>query len=347
MKAKITDLKSIVRLGLALSAAAALLTGPACAAEGDDSFKGQTVRITVGYSAGAGYDAYARMLAPHFAKKLDATVIVENLPGGAGLNALNSLVSEKPTGLRMMLLNGEGALLAQLIDQPGMRFDLSTLRFLGRVSYENRVLLAGAGSPFSKMEAFVNPKQPVYFGATGKIDGMGDTASIFCQALGIPCKVITGYKGSADVSLALVRNEVHAQITSESQSANQVRGGKINAVAVLGPSKAALLPSVPTIFDLVRLSPKQSKWIHFRAGISDIGRVLVLPPGVPQQRADVLEKVTHDVLTDKDVQAHAAKTNRPISYAPPSAVNKVIKQIFADLPPQERKEIKDLLLTGY
>jgi tripartite-type tricarboxylate transporter receptor subunit TctC len=347
MKAIFESLANIARAMLAFGVAAALLTGPSHPAEGEELFKGQTVRITVGYSAGAGYDAYARMLAPHFAKKLDATVIVENLPGGAGLNALNSLVSEKPTGLRMMLVNAEGAFLAQLIDQPGMRFDISTLRFLGRVSYENRVLLASAGSPFSKIDAFIKPKQPVYFGASGKIDGMGDTASILCQAMAMPCKVITGYKGSADVTLALVRNEVHAQITSESQSAHQVRGGKINAVAVLGPNKAALLPSVPTIFDLVQLSPKQSKWIRFRAGISDIGRAFVVPPGTPKQRADILEKVIHDTLTDKEVQAQADKTNRPISYAPPDHIDKVIKQLFASLSPQERKEIKDLLLTGY
>jgi tripartite-type tricarboxylate transporter receptor subunit TctC len=347
MKSNFKYLANTARAGLAFIVAAALLIGPARSADGEELFKGQTVRITVGYSAGAGYDAYARMLAPHFAKKLDATVIVENLPGGAGLNALNALVSEKPNGLRMMLLNAEGAFLAQLIDQPGMRFDMSTLRFLGRVSYENRVLLASAGSAFTKIDAFVNPKQPVYFGASGKIDGMGDMASILCQAMAMPCKVITGYKGSADVTLALVRNEVHAQVTSESQSAHQVRGGKINAVAVLGPSKAALLPSVPTIFDLVKLSPKQSKWIRFRAGISEIGRAFVVPPGTPKQRADVLEKVIHDTLTDKDVQAQAAKTNRPISYAPPAHINKVVKQLFADLSPQERKEITDLLLTGY
>lgn len=340
-------LRAITRSGVAVACVTAFFTLPVQAEDVAAFYKGQTLRIIVGYSPGGGYDTYARMLAPHFEKKLGATVVVENKPGGAGLNALNSLVREKPDGLRMMLLNAEGALLAQLIDQPGTRFDISKLGFLGRVSYENRVLLASASSPFSKIDAFVKPKVPVKFGSAGRIDGMGDMASIFCQAMDIPCQLITGYKGSSEVTLAVVRNEVNAQVTSESQTAKLVRGGKIKAVAVLAPNKAALLPGTPTIFDLVDLSPKHSKWIRFRAGISDIGRAFVVPPGVPEQRADILEKVIHDVLTDTTVQAQADKIKRPISYAPPDDINKVIKQIFADLAPQERKEVKDLLLNGY
>lgn len=324
--------------------AATLLAG---AAEASDAFKGQTLRIVVGYSAGAGYDAYARMLAPHLEKRLQATVIVENMPGAAGLNALNVLVGEPPTGLRTMLLNGEGALLAQLIDQPGLRFDVSKLRVLGRVSYENRVLLASATSPFGKIDAFINPATPVFFGSSGRIDGMGDMASILCHALAIPCKIVMGYKGSADVTLGVVRGELNAQVTSESQTAHLLKNGDITAVAILAPSKAPLLPDTPTIFDRVKLSPKQSKWINFRAGISDVGRIFVLPPGAPKERADLLEKAIHDTLTDKEVQAQAESSNRPINYELAERVNTVIKQTFDALSPSDKEEIKHIILNAY
>ena len=346
MQVSSSALAKIIRAGFA-ACVAALLAGPAWASDGKHLFKGQTVRIVVGYSAGAGYDAYARMLAPQFESRLQTTVIVENLPGAAGLNALNTLVSETPTGLRMMLLNGEGALLAQLIEQPGLRFDVSRLRILGRVSYENRVLLASSKSPFSKIEAFVKPTATLFFGASGRIDGMGDMASILCHALAIPCRIVMGYKGSADVTLAVVRNELTAQVTSESQTAHVAKSGDISAVAVLAPNKAALLPATPTIFDLVELTPERSKWIKFRAGISDVGRVLIVPPGTPKDRADVLERVIHETLTDKELLAQAEATNRPINYARPAEVEKVIKQIFANLSGPEKEEIKNIILNAY
>src|SRR5215203_5772083 len=85
---------------------------PAGAQDAGMPLKGETVRIYVGFSPGGGYDAYARMLAPHFEKKTGATVVVENRPGGGGLTALNQLVRAKADGTNMMMLNGEGAIMA-------------------------------------------------------------------------------------------------------------------------------------------------------------------------------------------------------------------------------------------
>src|SRR5713226_3341765 len=102
----------------------AMLFGPllgfschAAAENGAQFLQGKTVRIVVGYAPGGGYDAYARMLAPHLQSKLGTTVIVENRPGGGGLNALATLMREPGDGLHILLLNGEAAVLSALIEQ--------------------------------------------------------------------------------------------------------------------------------------------------------------------------------------------------------------------------------------
>ena len=71
----------------ALCAAAA----PAPAQNAAAFYKDKTIKFLVGYGSGGGYDAYARMLAPHLSKVLDANVIVQNQPGAGGLVALTSL----------------------------------------------------------------------------------------------------------------------------------------------------------------------------------------------------------------------------------------------------------------
>ena len=104
------------------------------------------MRVVVGYGPGGGYDTYARFLAPHLEARLGTTVIVENQPGAGGFNALGALLREPGDGLRILMLNGEASVLAQLVDKAGVRFDLRKLGYLGRVSYENRTLIANKGS---------------------------------------------------------------------------------------------------------------------------------------------------------------------------------------------------------
>lgn len=341
-------MKHVARVAACAALMLAALPAPRVqAADGAGFFKGKTVRVVVGYNPGGGYDALARLLAPHLEKRLGATVIVENKPGAGGLGAMKGLMRDPPDGLRMMLLNGEGAALANIIDLPGLVFDLQAIGILGRVSYENRILLASDKSPFQKIATFEKAGKPVIFGSSGRTDGMGDMAEIFCNAMRIPCKLVTGYPGSQDVTLAMMRGEVDAQVTSESQSAKLVKSGGIVAVAVLAPHKAPMLPNTPTIFDLTKLPPDQAKWINFRAGISDIGRIMVLPPKVPSERIAALQDAFRAILTDPKVIAEGERTNRPVDYAPAAETRKVIAQIVGGLKPDERKQIKELILHGY
>jgi tripartite-type tricarboxylate transporter receptor subunit TctC len=120
--------------------------------------------------------------------KLGATVIVENQPGGGGFNALQNLMREPGDGLTMLLLNGEAAVLSAIIGQGGLKLDLKKLAYLGRVSYENRTLVALQGTPFAHIDGYLKPAKPVFFGAGSRFDGLGEPASILCDALGIRCK---------------------------------------------------------------------------------------------------------------------------------------------------------------
>src|SRR5215472_3250507 len=146
-------------------------------------YRGKVVRLIVGYAPGGGYDSYARLVAPYLESRLGATVIVENQPGGGGFNALANLVREPGDGSRILLLNGEAALLSTLVNDGSRRFDLRNLAYLGRVSYENRVLVARAGTPYARFDGFLKSGKPVFFGAGGRIDSMGDPASLLCDAL--------------------------------------------------------------------------------------------------------------------------------------------------------------------
>lgn len=314
---------------------------------GDAFFRGKTVRLLVGYAPGGGYDSYARLVAPALQAKLGSTVIVENQPGGGGFNALQNLMRGPSDGLTILLLNGEAAVLSAIIGQGGLQVDLRNLAYLGRVSYENRTLVALKETPFAHIAGYLKPAKPVFFGAGSRLDGLGEPASILCDALNIPCKLITGFQGATDAALAMQRGEVDAMVTSESQVKHLVMSGPFAAVAILSANKASLLPDVPSIFALVQLSPERARWLRFRAAISNFGRTLVVPSKTPPDRIAALQKAVAAVLTDSAVQEEGARTERPIAYLSSAESRRTLEGILAGFDPKQLDVLKKLILTAY
>ena len=129
----------------ALAATAMLTTTSANAA--DPYFKGKTITFVVGFGAGGGYDAYARMLAPHFERELGADVVVVNKPGAGGMSALNRLYSAPADPLQMTIVNGTGAGLQQLLGMKAAKFDLTKLPILGIIDHARPKTIRSSPAP--------------------------------------------------------------------------------------------------------------------------------------------------------------------------------------------------------
>src|SRR5581483_1468621 len=232
--------------GLAVSAYAL----PAAAEDAGGFLKGQTVRIFVGYSAGGGYDDYARMLGPLFEKKTGATVVVENRPGGGGLTALNQLVREKPDGLTMIMLNGEAAIMGQITNRPGVAYDITKVTNLGRVAKEEHFVLANSKVPDNAKDLIAYGKtKEIKFSATSRPDVLSDYAAVFCETFDLKCKIITGYKGSKEAGLAVMNGEVDAIAISDGSGNKIAQTGKAKVVATLSHNRSPYKADLPTIYD--------------------------------------------------------------------------------------------------
>ena len=176
------------RLTVAVMAIGALTVSslsPARAQPTDaEFFKGKTVHLIVGFSAGGGYDVYARLVAPFIAKALGAgNVIVENQPGAGGLTSINRMIVQPTDGLNIILINGTGAALAQLTDAPGARFDLAELGQLGTVSASPWMWLAHPPHAVKTPADAITMKGRLAWGAGGPMDGLSDGAAFVCEAL--------------------------------------------------------------------------------------------------------------------------------------------------------------------
>ena len=97
-----------------------------------DFYRGKTVRMLVGSPPGGGYDLYARLIAPHLAAKLQATVLVENKAGSGGLAAVSAMLVRPEDGLTIMHASAEAAIISQMLARPGVTWDVTKLKWLAR-----------------------------------------------------------------------------------------------------------------------------------------------------------------------------------------------------------------------
>jgi tripartite-type tricarboxylate transporter receptor subunit TctC len=326
---------------------AGVLASPSRAQDPASFYKGATVRFLVGSGTGGGYDLFARLLAPHASAATGATFIVENIPGAGGLVALNRQYAAKPDGLQIMIVNGVAAAMSQIIEMDSVRYDLAKFGILGIVNAEPWVWLVGPTSPYRSPADVLAKGAVMTWGGSGVISGLSDGAAMTCDAIDLKCRIVSGYPGSNEVAIALGRGEVDALYVSELPAQNYVNSGLGRNIAAMSRQRSRSFPDVPTIFELVKLTPAHAAKINFRISIDELGRILVVPPGTPADRLAYLQEIFRKVMASPEVAAEAEKRNIYIDYRSPAQTQELIASIFGGLTPEIRAQVREVATTRF
>lgn len=339
-------LRSFVSAALAAS----LLAGvPACAADESAAafFQGKQVRFFTMGSPGGGYDTYMRALIPHLEKKLGARMLPTNEPGAGGLIAINRTVNAPPDGLTILLVGGETLVTAQLYDAPGVNYDVRKLTWLARVSSEAKVALLGPKSPYASVVELVKSVTPVTWAGSSKIDGNTDFTAIMAHALGMKSKMIVGYKGTGDMNLAIQRGEVDGRVVSEESAALYGPSNGMRVVTVLARTRVEQFPDAPTLFEAAELAPAQARLIDWRASIAGLGRLIVVTPGTPPDRVELLQRIFADIIRDPAFVAEARKLSLSANHAGADEVRATVEQAMTMLDKAGLAEVRQIALERY
>ena len=124
----------------------------------DSFYKDKTIKVVVGFSAGGGYDTYARLIGRHMGKHISGNpaIIVENMPGAGSLVSANFLSkAAKPDGLTIGHFIG-GLFIQQLLEKPGIEFDARKFEYLGVPTQDNYVTGVSKASGISNMQQWFN-----------------------------------------------------------------------------------------------------------------------------------------------------------------------------------------------
>lgn len=303
----------------------------------------KAVRLVVGYGTGGGYDAYARMIAPYLAKSLAATVVVENLPGAGGIAATNRTWSAPADGLMIQLANGTGAALSQLLEFSSVRYDVLRLTHLGTVSTSPWMWMVGPKSGIRTPADAQKAGAKLSWAGSGPIDGLADGAAFICEALRLDCRVVIGYKGSSDASLAVIRGEMDAIYISDSSAISVANSGGAHAVAAISRTRSRFFPQAPAIFEAVKLDAEQTWLLDIRTAVDDLGRILVAPPGMSPDRAEFLRTAIRRTLSDPALIAEGERTQRQVSYLDTATTITNVRKVL-DMPtPAQKARVKAIV----
>jgi tripartite-type tricarboxylate transporter receptor subunit TctC len=306
-------------------------------------YRGKTIRILIGSPPGGGYDIYARLATPALAAKLGATVLVENKDGNGGLAALATLLVRPADGLTIMNGSAEAAILSQMLARPGATWDVTKLNWLAKLASAPKLWFVGKDARYQSITA-AQQAAPLTWSATGPADDISDVQATISYVLGLKSKIVTGYRGSGDMSLAVIRNEVDSGLLSADSALQHI--DSIKPLAVFGAKRWAHLPDVPTLREAAAL-PADKTWIvTLREQIGEAQRAMVAAPDVPADRVDYLRGVFAEVLTDPAVLEEGAKTNREIEYMSGADLQRLVGDLMQATGPR-LPEFHKIVLDTY
>jgi tripartite-type tricarboxylate transporter receptor subunit TctC len=310
-------------LALLASGTAAL---PATAQTGADFYKGKTVTYIVATAPGGGFDLYGRLVSEYMQRYLPgSTFVVKNIPGAGHLIGTNTIYASKPDGLTIGTFS-TGLLYNQLVKLDGVQFDLEKMSWIGKASSDPRVMTLGAQVPIKSYQELQENKQPLNFSTSGIGSAAYVETVMLTRALKLPAKILTGYQGTDD-HLAIRRGEVHGSISSRSSWEAFVKNGYGHFVVQIGGNH----PDVPQLASLVT-DPAAKALVALVQSQGDISRLTAGPPSIPQDRLDALRTAYRKAMEDPDMQAKAAKLERPLEPAYGEDVARMVKAALTQSP---------------
>lgn len=294
-------------------------------------YKGKNITVLIGYAAGGTYDATARLLSRHMGRHIpgNPTVLAQNLPGSGGIKAILNLYSVSPRDGTVLGMLARSYAIEPSFNPQMAKYDPSRFIPIGSTSKEVSVGVVWNTRGVKTLDDLQT--QQITAGATGVTDDTGRFPTLIQKLTGSKIKVVTGYPGGNDVTMAMERGEVDSRIgwswgSLKSRSKAWIDEKKVNVLIQMALQKAPDLPDVPLIMDFAKtdvdkkalellFSPQMSAW------------PLIAPPEVPKERVEILRRAFDATMKDPAFLADAEKMQIEIDPVSGETMQNIVTRI--------------------
>lgn len=297
---------------LAIAGIAAICTVTAQAQSVEQFYKDRQVDFFIGSEPSGGYNAYARIMGPHFARHIPGqpNFVYRNMPGASGIVLAGHFYNRAPRDGSAVAILHNTIVIEALLGRP-VQYEADKFQWLGSANALTSTCVVGNKSPVQTI-AQARDKE-LLIGSTGSTSSSTYIVAAFMNTLtGTKFKIIRGYPSTQSVQLAMERGEVDGlcgvgwdSLLASSQ--DRLKDGSIKVLVQVNVEAIDDLKGVPQVMDLA-LDAQAREVLEFLVSRQYIGRPFALPPGVPQDRVTALRRAFDDTMTDPAFLADAKRT---------------------------------------
>lgn len=289
-------MRKTLGLGAAVAAALALAGGPANAA----GFPEKDITFVIPYGPGGGFDTIVRKISPVMEKYLPnkVNVIPKNIEGAGGRKALATLYRADPDGYQIAIFNMPGMMLDKILGKK-TNYNIDEFTWIGRIAVSPYALV---GSAANNLKSWKDLKgKSLKYAITSYSSGSYVAGRILTEAMGLDVKFLPGYKGSAAISVGMVRGDTDISLFNAASASKWAEGGDLNLLLSL--EEKSPWPNVPSVADAGY--PDMS--------VLSVDRYVGGPPGLKPEIANTLSEALLKTLADEEIQKWSKETKRPVN----------------------------------
>ncbi len=315
-----------------LFAAGAMLATPAAA---QDFYAGKTVNIIVGSDVAGGYDTYARLFSRHLGDHLPGkpTTIVQNMPGAGSARAAGFIYASAPKDGMTIALLQPGAIVGPLVDKSvKANYDATKFIYLASADSGTRVCIS---LPNSHIKTFKQAQaERTIVGAAGNGASSRDYGFLHKNTSGAKFEVVSGYKGMADILLAMERREIDVVCgldwsSAKAQRPGLIRDKSLNVLVQMGVDRHAELDAwgAPDIMSFTQGEDNRAI-VELIVAQQAFGRPFVMAPGNPDAAVKLMRTAFASVMKSPALLTDAEKIGLDITPATGERVQDVVQNMY-------------------
>jgi tripartite-type tricarboxylate transporter receptor subunit TctC len=331
----------LLSTGLAAGLAMATALVPVSPASAAPSWKGKTLNVVIRSGPGGGYDFYGRLMARHMPKYLPGKPrsISTNMSGAGGIVAGNYLMGRAKRDGSVIAILTRAVTLAQKMGEPGIKYDVSKLNPIGSTTASTWVWVLKGNHPVKSLTGLKAHKGTIKFAGTGRGSASYQRVKLL-EVDGYPVRVITGYDGNEEKTLAIARGDVEATSGSYESLRRLIKDLNLTIIGRMGNH-----PGTKGVEQATEVMSKNGAAMAAFASAQDLaGRPFFGPPALKPDVLKALRAAFRDALKDKDLLREAKKARRSVSYTSGEDMVKLYAQIL-NAPDSVVASFKGLMAT--
>lgn len=312
----------------------------------DDFYAGRTITLLIGHPAGGGYDLYSRLLAAHLGRHVpgNPTVLPKEMVGAGGIRAASFIIGPAPRDGTMISEVTRTIAFDPLL-RGQVKFDPRQLAWIGSISDDVTLCVTRRESPIRTVQDLLT--RPVRLGGEGPASSPDTMTTLIRTVFGASnISLVTGYPGTADVTLAMLRGEIDGLCglswdTIRTAHGDWLRDRSVNLLVQVGAQRSPELPDLPALADFA-VDARQKSVLKLVLAAELMARPFAAPPDMPPGRLEILRKAFDETMKDPQFQADAKARELDVAPMSGSAIDQLLRDTYAT-PPEQVAEARTAL----